>query len=444
MSTAIISFILASKNATVEFNCSRIIRLNESTRGDRVWREILILSLFALIGSRAWALGGTPEHVIAAKIDQGGNAGAAANRAAADAQTRLAQNPSDQAATAQLNRAQETRRAADQYRDQAAAQYPDSFDVQKAAAGAAVKEEDWQGALQYGKASVNLAGDDPVKLPGALRNLSLAQLKTGDYPAAAEAAKRALELKPSDPKLAGELMALYQNSKGRTKAGNPVSGTGATGGVAGGPAAEAKTTAPMTAPAARAPMVFNTAGADRLKANELVAQAGGGLGMDRTRAIAFLDKALQLDPNNSAGLHLKAKIAVMDGDLQGALENLNRAIEADPKNLSAYRERAVVRTALKQQQDQIETDFLASGGARSDFAAFYADAAKRTSASRGEGPGTGRSDAAAGGGAAQDFFWNRLARREATNADWLKLAGLLAAAGLGYAGMRAVWRRKAG
>jgi len=382
---------------------------------------------------------GDAAGAIIAKIEQGGDAGAAANKEAADAQARLAQNPNDQAASAQLNKAQETRRAADEFRDKAAAQYPDSFDVQKAAAGAAVKEEDWSGAVEYGKRSVDLAGDDPARVPGALKNLAMGQFKMGDYPGAAAAAKRALDLRPSDVKLAGELMALYQNSKGRAAAGTRSAPVATPATAAAAPAASAQ------GAAVRAPAAYATVSTERLKANDFAAQAGASFGMDRSRARNLVEKALQLDPGNAAAYQVKARIASAEGDFQAALDALDRAIAADPKNTSAYRERAEVRAALKQQRDRIEADFLASGGAQPDFSAFYEQAMKRAEeAGRGDAAASSDAQSGRGGGSAEDSFWGRLCARRLAGADWLELLGLLAVLGAAYAALRSAWRRKAG
>ena len=388
----------------------------------------LSLVVMLPLGS-AFAGRGDDTSAVASKIDKGGAVGAAANKQAEQAKADLGRNPRDQEAAGRLRQAEETRRGVDEFRDKAAAEYPDSFEIQQAAAGASVKEEDWGGALKYGEKSVALAADDPVKLPGALRNYSLAQLKTGDYAGAAASAKKALELKPADRRLASELMAIYQDSRGRGTAGT----TTARGA---GPVA-ATGTAPRAVEARPAPVLTTQGAAERLKANDFARQAAGSLGMDRGRAMGLLQKALALDPGNPEAHRLRAKIAVSDGDFRTALESLNRVIEAEPKEATALRERAVVGAALKERREEIEADYLASGGAAKDFSSFYDAAVRQASGTTGttghEGTTTGAS--------APESWWNELVPRGSSDWRWLVV---LAATGLGIVGMRAVWRRGAG
>ncbi len=190
-------------------------------------RQMLIGGMLLLGGQRAHPLPPpTPviveddqEATFIKKIVATGETGTAANNATVVAQQALVQNPGDEAAAAALRKAQADRAASDQVRNETATQFPNSFGVQQAAAGAAVQVGDWQGALNFGQRSVDLAGNDPAKLPLALKDLALAQNKTGDYESAAVTSKRGLDLNPADPKLAYALRGIYHDSKDRTAAG---------------------------------------------------------------------------------------------------------------------------------------------------------------------------------------------------------------------------------
>jgi tRNA A-37 threonylcarbamoyl transferase component Bud32 len=175
---------------------------------------VLILAGLVFCGLAAYA-GSDPDEAAAGQVKQQTVATVTAIQEQHAAQQTLAQNPNDPAALAQLHQAQETQRANNSFRDQSAAQYPNSVAVQTAAADSAIAQEDWQTALRYGQSAVALAGNDPTKLPPALKDLSLAQNKIGDFENAAANAKRGLDLKPPDSRLAYDLMGIYQDSKSR-------------------------------------------------------------------------------------------------------------------------------------------------------------------------------------------------------------------------------------
>jgi serine/threonine-protein kinase len=97
-------------------------------------------------------------------------------------------------------------------RSQLADQYPKSEIVQTAAAVAAAQTNHWNESLIYSQRSVDLA-QNQTQLAGALKNLSLAQERTGDYQDAATNAKRGLDLNPTDPQLAYDLRSIYHSAK---------------------------------------------------------------------------------------------------------------------------------------------------------------------------------------------------------------------------------------
>jgi tRNA A-37 threonylcarbamoyl transferase component Bud32 len=187
---------------------------------------LVILGGFLLIpSSRCMAGPAAPQQIAGAGVDtpgtniwgvhqeqQAGQLGAKANQVITTSQQTLAQHPDDSSTAARLKQAQEQRAASDQQRNEVAAKFPDSQEVQNAAADASVQVGDWQGALNYGQRSVDLAGNDPSKLPGALKDLALAEIKTGDLPEAAANSKRALDMNPSDPQLAYDLKGIYHDA----------------------------------------------------------------------------------------------------------------------------------------------------------------------------------------------------------------------------------------
>ena len=308
------------------------------THGSQMLTKTFVLGLSLLLGSAktVGAGGGSPEEnatVVAEKVKVVGQQGVVLNKTIATSQQALAANPNDQNAATRLAQAKETRRAGDQFMGESAARFPDSFVVQNAAAGAAVSEENYQAALGFGQRAVDLAGSDPAKLPAALKDLALAQNKTGDFENAALTAKRGVDLKPADKQLAYDLMGLYQDSTGRAAAAaHDAKANAFAKGLSG--AMKPSSLTPQSLPAATAPGASPTSDAQtphRLQIANSIRESLSTEKLDPAAALRSLEKAEALlgdDSNPLAGtVHdRKSDVLVILKDFARALVEITKAI----------------------------------------------------------------------------------------------------------------------
>jgi tetratricopeptide (TPR) repeat protein len=143
---------------------------------------------------------------------------------------------------------------------------------------------------------------------------------------------------------------------------------------------------------------------------------------------------LEADARNAAAHRLSAELKVAEGDFAGALGDLNNAISLDPNDRTAFMARAEIRVALQQQREQIEADFLASGGRQPDFGQFYESAVARLAASATFSKPAG---ATAKGAPAPDAAWSRWTR-QVSSRGWAFIVVALALLAAG------AWRIVAG
>lgn len=360
----------------------------------------------------------------------------AATAAANQAQTTLATHPNDAAATAALQQAQATIAANNQFRDQSAAQYPESFAVQNAAADASVSEGDWNSGVRYGQNAVNLAGNDPAQLPGALKFLALAQNRTGDYENSAANAKRGLDLKPADQKLTYDLMSIYQDSIARAAAAAHDAKAGALAkNLSSGMKPSDLNPGSLPNPATPTPSPYRNPQVElageralaRKAGTEFFLKAKSSLALgDADQALKYAEAAVKADPSMPDGyferatslavMHqltraitdlktaielwqgsgqnarlaeahgLSAKLKNDTGDHKGALEDAGKAIGYDPSGANAYWQRGVAREALGQVQQALDDYNKSADLAPQEYGAPRDEAAARLMAPANAGP----------------------------------------------------------
>jgi len=393
---------------------------------------IAVLSL--LLNSAAHAK--RDAKVVVGQIKQNMVVTADAINTEKNSEATLATHPNDAVAAEELRKAREVQRSNDQYRDQGASEFPNSFAVQNAAADAATAEGDWKAGVRYGQNAVDLAGNDPAQLAGSLKFLALAQNKTGDYDSAAANAKRALDLKPADQKLTYDLMSIYQDSISRSAAAahdakanafaKNLSGNMKPSNL--GPGALPPPSTPAPSPY-RNPQV-ELAGQRALARKTgteffLKAKASLALG-DAAEALKYADAAVKADPSLPDGyferatslavMHqltraitdlktaielwqgsgqnarlaeahgLSAKLKNDAGDHKGALDDADKAIGYDASGAPAYWQRGVAREALGQVQLALADYNKSADLAPQEYGAPRDEAAARLMAPANAGP----------------------------------------------------------
>ena len=90
---------------------------------------------------------------------------------------------------------------------------------------------------------------------------------------------------------------------------------------------------------------------------------------DLDTAIQDLNKVLELDPNNAVGYVVLGAVCIDKGDLDTAMQDLNKALELDPDYAEAYTTRGVAY-AKKGRLDLAIGDYNKSLGLKPDKAAY--------------------------------------------------------------------------
>ncbi len=89
-----------------------------------------------------------------------------------------------------------------------------------------------------------------------------------------------------------------------------------------------------------------------------LALAGRGLARattgDPQGGLQDLDRALELDPRDASAYVNRGAVRLNLGDLQGALQDLNRALELDPRDASVYVNRGLVKAPLGDLQGALQ------------------------------------------------------------------------------------------
>ncbi len=187
----------------------------------------------------------------------------------------------------------------------AAAQFPRSARVQRAAASVFLQSGDYEEGLALADRAVGLAegGGDPGELETALRVRAAGELWAGDFPKAAADAKRALTLKPRDV----HALRIYMWAKDRTAA-------------------------PASATAAASERPLGDILVESSPLDDPRVKLAGRRAEDHLAALKQLDQAMRLLGLNDAG---------------GALQASQRAQALDPSLGDAYMQQALAWAVLK-------------------------------------------------------------------------------------------------
>jgi tetratricopeptide (TPR) repeat protein len=93
---------------------------------------------------------------------------------------------------------------------------------------------------------------------------------------------------------------------------------------------------------------------------------------DDRGALADMNRAIQINPNNADFYHFRARIKRRKKDFRGELADLNRAIQINPNNADSYVNRAGIKRSKKDSQGAL-ADFNRAIQISPNNAYFYAD-----------------------------------------------------------------------
>ena len=263
------------------------------------------------------------------------------NSGATEHQRLEERNKQPDVAPVERNKNAATQTAIVEQLDRNAAKFSDNKTVQSAAAGAALRENQPDKAQVYASRWENLAKPDSADWAAAVKTGAWAAQKAGDFPKAADAARRVLEKFPDDK----DAMGLYQTSMGRTKA-----------------RAASAVPSPITSPDA-SPVTSRPSKPAQRPAADPYLKAGQAARrvQDLQRHIAAADKYLKLRDREGAlraaqnagtidpatAYQLQARILAVFKDFTSALASITKAIEAlaghPERQASAYAQRAAIK-----------------------------------------------------------------------------------------------------
>ncbi|MEQ1918045.1 MAG: hypothetical protein ABL955_02520 [Elusimicrobiota bacterium] len=242
-----------------------------------------------------------------------------------------------------------------------------------------------------------------AKWPLAMNTRAKVAKAIEDYPAANAYALKVLEKFPKDR----NALALFRETKDRTKVQPTGAGTQSAAGGGGAGPATPRTNAWVSSMQSGGPGVAMTS-ASALEVQKHLALGWSRLKLDPAAALKSFDAAVAADPKNAAVRVQRSKARLSAGDAPGAHGDAEDALALEPRLGEAYAARADAKRALGRAEAELLSDYEAAAKFDGRFTdAYKALVTRSASASFASAP-AGKSNADMAGRSAPDGFWGLL------------------------------------